>query len=266
MSDRKQISNSKDTTTEILDGTLYHLSISWENRLYIILVSCFSTLLVLTNMIGVKLFEFELPFEIFGQTKVHLVTGLLTYPLTFLITDIVSEIYGKRRADFMVWIGFGLSLLMLALVQLTIAITPSGIWSPLASLDLDLISDSEGMQESWEAVFGLGPWLVTGSMCAYVVAQLCDNFLFHFWRRLTKGRHLWLRNNASTMVSQIFDTFIVNSFLFYGAFGWEFVAGLKVMAAVYLVKVGIAAMDTPLCYIAIAGIRRFLRSKGAFDA
>ncbi len=233
----------------------------WSERVYIVFICIFTTLLVLTNIVGVKLFELSLPFSVFGKDVVTLPTGIVTYPLTFLVTDIVSEIFGQRRADAMVWLGFAMSLLMLGIVQITIAIPPGSLWVAADGLEIDYFKSPEGMQGGWHAIFGLGPWLVTGSMCAYLVAQLCDNRLFHFWRRLTKGRHLWLRNNGSTVISQLLDTAIVNSFLFYGAFRWEFVFGLKVMAGVYIVKVAIALLDTPFCYLSIAIVRKFLASK-----
>ncbi len=215
-----------------------------RDRVYIFLAILFVTLLVLTNIIGQKL------FLLFGQT---LTAGLITYPATFLITDIVSEIYGKRRADRMVIMGFLMTLVMLIIVQLSIALPASPIWASTIAIDMP---DGTAMQNAWLASFGVGGWLVTGSMCAYLTAQLTDNWLFHFWREFTQGKHLWLRNNGSTMISQLVDTFIVNSFLFYGAFGWEFVAGLKVMAVIYLFKLAIAAGDTPLCYLGIYLLRR----------
>ncbi|MEL0083224.1 MAG: queuosine precursor transporter, partial [Gammaproteobacteria bacterium] len=220
--------------------------LSRRDRVYVFLSMLFVTLLVLTNIIGQKLFLW------FDQT---LTAGLITYPLTFLITDMVSEIYGKRRADRMVFMGFAMTLVMLAIVQLSIALPASPLWSSTIAIGL---ADGEAMQNAWLASFGVGGWLVTGSMCAYLVAQLTDNWLFHFWRRVTHGRYLWIRNNGSTMFSQLVDTFIVNSFLFYGAFGWEFIEGVKVMAVIYLFKLAIAAADTPLCYLCIYGLRRYL--------
>ena len=220
--------------------------LSRRDRVYVFLAMLFVTLLVLTNIIGQKLFLW------FDQT---LTAGLITYPLTFLVTDVVSEIYGKRRADRMVFMGFAMTLVMLVIVQLSIALPASPLWSSTMAIG---VTDGEAMQNAWLASFGVGGWLVTGSMCAYLAAQLTDNWLFHFWRRVTGGKHLWIRNNGSTMVSQLVDTFIVNSFLFYGAFGWEFIAGIKVMAVIYLFKLAIAAADTPLCYLCIFGLRRYL--------
>lgn len=232
-------------------GTLHHLEQPLAERMYLYLAGTFVTLLVLTNVIGVKL------FVLFGET---LTTGIITYPLTFLVTDIVSEVWGKKRADRMVFLGFGMSLLMLLIVQLSIKMPPSPFWGSEFATEFE---NGDQMQRAWLASFGVGPWLVTGSMCAYLCAQLCDNFMFHFWRRLTKGKHLWLRNNGSTPVSQLVDTFIVNSFLFYGAFGWEFWQGIKVMWVIYLFKLAIAWIDTPFCYLGVWWTRRYLRKHGA---
>ncbi|MCB9832762.1 MAG: queuosine precursor transporter [Planctomycetes bacterium] len=253
---------------EDLRETLYHVEVSWTDRIYIVLVCVFTTLLVLTNVIGTKLFDLPLPFRLFGSETLTLTTGIVTYPITFLITDIVSEIYGKKRADVMVWLGFAMSFLMLGIVQMSIHVPPSAYWgvSPWIGLDLLDLSSATAMQDAWHASLGIGSWLVIGSMCAYLAAQLCDNFMFHFWRRLTHGRHLWLRNNGSTVISQLVDTFIVNSFLFYGAFRWDLVKGLQIMVGIYLVKVVIALLDTPFCYLFIGIIRSFLRRRGAFVA
>lgn len=237
-------------TTEAAVSFEQHLGrLLWADRVYVVLAMVFTTLLVLTNIIGQKLFIF------FDQT---LTAGLITYPLTFLITDVVSEVFGKRRADRMVLMGFFMTLLMLVIVQISIMLPASPFWGSTIAEGLD---NGAAMQNAWLASFGVGWWLVTGSMCAYLVAQLFDNYVFHFWRRLTDGRHLWLRNNGSTMISQLLDTFIVNSFLFYGAFGWEFLQGVQVMFVIYLFKLAIAAMDTPLCYLAIWGVRQFLERK-----
>ena len=182
---------------------------------YSYIMATFCVVLVLTNIIGTKLFlafPSQLPNGFWGG-PITLTSGIITYPFTFLLTDIVSEIYGRRRADRMVWTGFALSLLMLILVQISIFLPGSPHWVN-AGLGY---SNVAGMQQAWESVFTLPGILIFASMSAYLVAQLMDNRLFHFWRRVTKGRHLWLRNNASTWISQFFDTLIVNSiFLGFG--------------------------------------------------
>ncbi|MEO0602681.1 MAG: queuosine precursor transporter [Myxococcota bacterium] len=222
-------------------------------RLYLVLATAFAVVLVLTNIIGIKLFPS--PFN----SEWALTTGILTYPLTFLITDIVSEVYGKRRADFMVLVGFIMSLVMLAVTQLAMRVPPHPIWVPLVN---PFYPDVEGYQHAFESVFSLNGVLLFGSMLAYMCAQLTDNFVFHAIKRATDGKYLWLRNNGSTMVSQLVDTIVVNSILFYLGFGWEFWQGVTVMATIYLHKLVLAWLDTPLIYLGVYLVRRFTDPAG----
>ena len=243
------------------------LPYSRYERTYLVLASIFVVTLVLTNVIGIKLFR--APFN----PEFALTTGIITYPLTFLFTDLVSEIYGKKRADFMVVLGFGMSLLMLAIVQIAVAVPPHPYWAPgetgfyldgwRAGADAAAATGNavEGYQHAFESVFSLQGILLFGSMLAYLCAQLTDNFLYHFWKRVTKGRHLWLRNNASTWVSQLVDTAVVNSILFYLGFGWDFWQGVQVMAVIYFYKVCLAALDTPLIYLGVFLVKRVLRAE-----
>ena len=218
-------------------------------RLYLVLAASFVVLLVLTNIVGIKLFR--APFN----PGFALTTGILTYPFTFLVTDVVSEVWGKRRADFMVVLGFLMSGLMLLIVQLALAVPPHPFWVP----GVDPAYPTEaGYQTAFESVFALNGLLLTGSMLAYAAAQFCDNWLFHFFKRLTQGRKLWLRNNASTWISQLVDTAIVNSILFFIGFKMDLRTGVGIMATIYAYKVAIAALDTPLVYAGVWGIKRLL--------
>lgn len=230
-------------------------------RVYLVLAASFVVVLVLTNVIGIKLFRSPLDPEF------ALTTGILTYPLTFLFTDLVSEIYGKRRADFMVVLGFFMSLMMLGIVQLAVMVDPHPYWvgaEPFfadgwtAAAGEEGRSAVEGYQHAFESVFSLQGVLLMGSMLAYMCAQLCDNYMFHFWKRLTKGKHLWLRNNGSTAVSQLVDTAVVNSILFYLGFGMEFWTGVGIMVTIYWHKLLLAVLDTPVIYLGVWVIHRIL--------
>ena len=219
-----------------------------------ILMAAFVVVLVLTNIIGVKLFlafPQSLPDGFFGEA-ITLTTGLITYPITFLLTDVVCEVYGRRKANLMVITGFVMSLLMLVLVQISVMLPGSPAW-PAGNPDYGTVGE---MQAAFESVFTLPGVLVLGSMSAYLAAQLLDVRLFHFWKRVTAGRHLWLRNNASTMVSQLVDTIIVNSiFLGFGlGLDWDLVA--KIIAANYVFKLLIAIIDTPFIYLGVWAVRR----------
>jgi uncharacterized integral membrane protein (TIGR00697 family) len=221
---------------------------------YLFFTALFSVVLVLTNIIGAKLFEGP-----FNPAQHALTTGILTYPITFLLTDVVSEIWGAKKANMMVYIGFMMSFIMLAIVQLALYVPAHPFW--VAPDNPFGYTSTEQYQNAYASVFSVNGKLLFGSMLAFVVAQLLDVRLFHFFRRLTGGKYLWLRNNCSTWISQLADTFIVNSILFYWAFGWDFYTGIQVMITIYFYKMFIALLDTPLIYLAVFSLRKSLGLK-----
>jgi len=210
-------------------------------QLYAGFVAVFVTFVVLTNTVGVKL------FTAFGKV---LPVSIIWFPLTFLITDIVSEMYGARRARFLVIMGFCMSLLLLVFSLIGIRLPVAGFYP---------------LQEDYTNIFGPIWRLLFGSMAAYLLAQLIDVRLFHFWKKLTKGKHLWLRNNASTMISQFIDTFTVNTIFLYKnptVFTGGFGDLMGIILGVYVLKVIIAALDTPLCYLGVWFVERMTGVKG----
>ena len=134
--------------------------------------------------------------EIFGVKLFELSVGILPYPVTFLITDIISEIYGKKRANQVVVVGIFASLFSLLIVLISNAV-PATPWSPV----------DDGL---FTTVFGQTAIAVTASMMAYLFAQFIDIQIYHFWKRLTKGRHLWLRNNGSTFSSHVITSYSIH--------------------------------------------------------
>ena len=217
----------------------------------------FAVLLVLTNIICTKLFAFHAgPISDWfnGGAPLTLTAGIITYPLTFWLTDVVSEIWGRKRANAMVVLGFLMSLMMLGILQLGLVLPPSPIWAVPAHG----FNDSAAIQNAFEGVFTNPAKLLFASMLAYLVAQLFDVRLYHFWWRLTKGRHLWLRNNGSTLISQLVDTIIVNGIFLRWGLHMEWDAIINIIIAVYLCKALLAAIDTPLIYLGVYGVGRFL--------
>ncbi|MEL0106078.1 MAG: queuosine precursor transporter [Rhodospirillaceae bacterium] len=221
---------------------------------FAVLMAAFVVVLVLTNIIGVKLFlafPETLPKGIFGEA-ITLTTGLITYPITFLLTDIVCEVFGRKRANLMVVTGFVMSLVSLVLIHIALVLPGAPAW-PSGNPDYGTVGE---MQKAFESVFTLPGILIFGSMTAYLAAQLLDVRLFHFWKRLTQGKHLWLRNNASTIVSQLVDTIIVNSIFLGFGLGLDWVIVGQIIVASYLFKILIALIDTPFCYLGVALVRR----------
>ncbi|MCD6278550.1 MAG: queuosine precursor transporter [Desulfurococcales archaeon] len=167
--------------------------------------------------------------------------GTIAYCFTFPITDIVDEVYGKKKAVYIVWAGLAAEVVMLVLV-----------W-----MDWFLPALEPSMEELYHRVFGLQTRIVAASLIAYVISQHHDVWAFWKWRELTKGRWLWVRNNASTMVSQLIDSAIFTFIAFYGVVP---LGDLVVMAAsLWLFKVVIALIDTPFVYLGVWLVRKYVR-------
>ena len=216
-------------------------NISKANNLYLILSGIFIASLVSCNLIFQKFFEIEIWIPFIGNYTFAQSVGLLPYPITFLVTDIISEIYGKDRANQVVTSGLVASIFMLIVVTMA-DIIPMAPWSPVDS-------------NTFHKVFGLSAAAVFASMMAYLFAQYVDIRIFHFWKRLTKGKHLWLRNNASTVFSQFIDTSSVLLLLcFFGVIGWERFGVLLLNG--FLFKVFFAAFDTPFVYMIVYYLRK----------
>ena len=215
-------------------------NVEWENRLYLILSGIFIASLVSSNLIFQKFFSWQ-PFECLQGWLPFLPTytfelsvGILPYPITFLVTDIISEIYGRKKANQVVLSGFIASMFIMAVVMIG-DLAPATDWSPI----------DDG---TFHRVFGLFGPAVFASMSAYLLAQFIDIRMFHFWKKLTQGKHLWLRNNGSTVFSQLIDTCSVIMLLcFFGVLEWERFWPLFMNG--FLFKVMIAAIDTPFFYL-----------------
>ena len=214
---------------------------SQANNLYLILAGIFIASLVSCNLIFQKFFEIDIWLPFIGDYTFAQSVGLLPYPVTFLVTDIISEIYGKNKANQVVTAGLIASLFMLIVITVADSVTAT-VWSPVSD---DIFS----------MVFGLSGAAVFASMMAYLFAQYVDIRIFHFWKRLTKGRHLWLRNNASTIFSQFIDTFSVLFLLCtFDVLPWDRFSTLLING--FLFKVFFAAFDTPIVYFLIYFIRK----------
>lgn len=211
-------------------------------RLYLILGILFITSLVVSNLIFKKFFYYY-PFDIslFGVNLFEISVGILPYPITFLITDLISEIYGKEKANEVVVGGIFASFFAMGIIYVANAV-PATDWSPVSD---DLFS----------TVFGSTAIAVLASMMAYLFAQFIDIQIYHYWKRLTAGKHLWLRNNCSTFLSQFIDTATVLLLLCtFGEISWNLFGGL--LLAGFLFKIIIAALDTPFLYLGVCVFRK----------
>ena len=232
-----------------------------RERVFLVLAGFFLCAMTLLNVIGITRFIQLGPMQ--------LAVGVLAYPLTFLCTDLISELYGRARANFMVTVGLVLNGFILGVMWLGNALpaVDSSAQPPWQVLQLasptglpsgDVLS---GSVELFTIIYATTTGAVFASMVAYVIAQYIDVFLFHWIKQKTNGKHLWLRNNGSTIISQAVDSVVVIGITFgaviiAGDMGWQ--AVLILVFSNYLFKLFSALADTPIIYVLVAKLRPYL--------
>jgi len=230
-----------------------------RERVFLILAGFFLCAMTMLNIIGITRFVQIGPMA--------LAVGVLPYPLTFLCTDLVSELYGRARANFLVTVGLMLNGFIILTMWIGNLMPSADVQPPwqLIQLAEDIALPNGDMAshsvELYSLLYATTSGAVLASMIAYIAAQYCDVYLFHFWKRLTKGKHLWLRNNGSTLISQGVDSFMV----IVVTFGAQFIAGamtggalLVLMASNYIFKLCVAMADTLPFYAGVHYLKRYL--------
>lgn len=211
-------------------------------NIYLLLAGLFITSLVVSNLIFQKFFYwYPLNLKVLGNSLFELSVGILPYPITFLITDLISEIYGKKRANQVVVTGIFASFFSMGIL--------------LIANEVPAIKNSPIDDDTFNQVFALSPIAALASMIAYLLAQFVDIRIYHFWKNLTQGKMLWLRNNFSTFSSQLIDTVLVVGLLsIFGVLEWKLFWGLVISG--FLFKIIVAALDTPLLYLFVGIFRK----------
>ena len=209
-------------------------------KIYIYLAGLFIASLIICNLIANKFVTVSLGFKTFTISA-----GILPYPITFLITDLLSEIYGIKSTRNIVWSGFFASIFVLIVIFI--------------SKKFNSIPNSPVDNETFNIVFGNSWRIIFGSMTAYLFAQFIDIKIYHFWKKLTNGNHLWLRNNFSTIFSQLIDTSIVVTILFINVLSGKEILYLIIDGWIF--KMIIALIDTPILYLSNSIIKKYIGLK-----
>lgn len=210
-----------------------------RSKLLLTLAGLFITALLVGDIIGGKLFSAG------GAT---LSVGVIPFPVTFLLTDLLNEFYGKRTARVVTWVGFGMAAFAFAVITLAVAL-------PFA--DVTRTPGWTGItQPAFDTVFGGSQRILVASMVAYLVAQFTDIWVFNRLKTMTGGRLLWLRATGSTLVSQLLDTAVIQTLAWQGTLDGAALVGLIVSS--YGVKVLVAVGLTPLIYLGHALVERVL--------
>ena len=207
-----------------------------SQKLFVYLCAIFVACLLLGDVIGGKIIRTPL-----GPISV----GIIPFPVTFLLTDIINDFYGPRGARFLTLLGFFMALLAWVLLQLT-TLMPAD-------------ASTYFTQAEYAKVFGGSAQLFVASMAAYLVGQFLDIGIFQFWEALTQSRHLWLRSTGSTIFSQAIDTVTINIIFGRVTAGWTWTYIEAKVGREYFIKFVIAVALTPAIYVLHSAIVRGLR-------
>jgi len=224
-----------------------------NTRLFYILGSFFIANALLAEFIGVKIFSLEktlniTPFSFnilgFENLSFNLTAGVLLWPVVFIMTDIINEYYGRRGVRFISFTAAGLILYAFLMVFFSILLNPSDFWierqTPSGIVNMDL---------AFNTIFGQGMWIIIGSITAFLIGQLVDVTVFHFFKTKTGNPKIWLRATGSTLVSQLVDSFVVLFIAFYIGAGWDLKLVLAIGLVNYMYKFIVAVILTPALYV-----------------
>ncbi len=233
-----------------------------RERVFLVLAGLFLCAMTLLNVVGITRFIQLGPLA--------LAVGVLPYPLTFLCTDLICELYGRARANFLVTLGLALNVFILGVLTLgdlapsvpTDTMPPWQVLSLAQPVPLPNGEIVEGEVGLYQLIYATTSGAVFASMLAYIAAQYCDVQLFHFWKRLTRGKHLWLRNNFSTLISQMVDSIMVVTVTFGAVFlrgEMAFQTLLILVGSNYAFKALSALLDTLPLYLLVHYLRGYLQ-------
>ncbi len=197
-----------------------------------ILLGIFVAAIISGNLLGTKIFSFWI---------ISASVGIFMYPITFLITDMIEEVYGRAKTKQFIIAGFFSLLLVTVFTLLSIYLPPASRYE---------------LNTEYVQIFAPSLRIVIASIIAFLISQYHDIMAFEFWKKKTNGRFLWLRNNASTIISQLLDTTIFMFIAFYMVtpkFTVEFVIALII--PYWILKVIVALCDTPICYLGVKWLR-----------
>ncbi len=220
-------------------------------RLYVWLTAFSVACLLIADIVGIKLFHIALPFKLFGRyDAIEHTCGMITFPVTFLLTDLINEYYGAKGARRVTYIGLAMAAFVFLIMNLAQAM-------PYLDAPFNI------KQESFDAVFGSAKLMYVASMSAYLVGQLADIAVFKAIKKSTGDRLVWLRATGSTVISQMLDSFVVSYIAFgigktlTGQKGADFSEVLKIAATGYTLKFVLAVGITPLIYLGRGVLHRW---------
>ncbi len=207
-------------------------------RYYDLVMAAFVAILLLSNVLGAgKVAQIVLP----GIGPWPFGAGILFFPVSYIIGDVLTEVYGYARARRVIWVGFAATLFMALMSWVVVALPPAPDWTN---------------QAAYETIFGQVPRIVFASMCAFWAGEFVNSYVLARMKVATGGRHLWMRTIGSTVAGQAIDSLIFYPLAFWGAEGWTNALVIRVLFTQWALKVGWEVLLTPLTYVVIGALKR----------
>lgn len=226
-----------------------------ESRLLVVLSSFFVANAILSEFIGVKIFSVEesiglqkFALNLFGVQGLsfNMSAGVITWPIIFIMTDIINEYFGVKQVRFLSILTAVLIAFAFLVIALAIQLQPADFWNIQA-----VNGRQVNMPDAFNAIFGQGMWIIVGSITAFLIGQMADVLVFHRIKKFTGDKALWLRATGSTVVSQLIDSFVVIFIAFYlnpqYHWSWQMVAAIGLVG--YSYKFFVALLMTPILYL-----------------
>jgi queuosine precursor transporter len=233
--------------------------------LYVFLGSLFLGNALLAEFIGVKIFSVGHALGYLKDPsvsgKLNMSIGVIIWPFVFLISDLMNEYFGKQGVRRISFITAGFILYASVIILIGTKLPPAKFWIDANSAKTpDHLFD---INLAYNTIFRQGVGIIMGSVTAFLVSQMVDVYVFHYFRKLTDHKYLWVRATGSTIVSQVVDSFLV-LYIAFGILGnWSFSQVISVGVVQYFYKVGLAIVLTPLIYIAHRNIDKYLGKENA---
>ncbi|HRH99833.1 MAG TPA: queuosine precursor transporter [Saprospiraceae bacterium] len=237
-------------------------------KLFIILSGLFITIALVSEVIGVKIFSLEktlgldpVDWSLFGMQHLsfNLTAGVLSWPLVFVLSDIINEYFGIRAVRFLSILTSIFILFAFFAFSMAIGFVPADFWPTSHLSSTEQNPSVQDLNKAYQLILGQGNWIIIGSLVAFLVGQILDAFVFQKIKVITGSKHIWLRATGSTMISQWVDSYIVLFIAFYIGAGWPLTQVLAIGTMNYFYKATSAIVLTPLIYLAHYWIDKYLK-------
>jgi len=240
------------------------------SRLFYILSGVFIANVILAELTGVKIFSlthylgienWNLPFGDGEKLDMNMSVGILIWPFVFILSDIINEYFGKKGVQRISILAAILVLYCSIIIVISTKLPPAAFWQELNGKDPS--GQPLDINYAYSLIFSQGVSIIAGSITAFLVSQFVDVYTFHWIRRLTGHKKLWLRATGSTVVSQLIDSFVILTVAFYIMGNWSLMQVFQVGIIQYIYKVSFAIILTPLIYLIHYIIDTYLGDKKA---